>query len=117
MAVSKDGSITKILTSKVREKAHHILEVVDKKSWEGKFNPYKLKGLEYEERLDYLNNKDNLPNEVVFAAQDKYEEIVSAPDINLVDVATIGRFRDRGTLFINKRLMKYMFRDEDTYEF
>lgn len=116
IAVSKDGSMTKVRASKVRDKCIQIAEFISKNRFKGKFDVSKVKDLEYEDRLNYLSNKDNLPDEVVFEAQDEIVGLLSAEDTILVP----GFLRVKkipGTVFINLRLNQFGFRDENSCEY
>ena len=97
-------------------KGKHIPEFIGKKRLKGVFDASKLKGLTYEERLEYLRNKDNLPDDVVFEAQDKIGELLSADDTYLVP-GFLGSQKIRGTVFINIRLNQFGFRDEGSNEY
>ena len=116
IAVSRDGSMTKVRAAKVRDKGLHIPEFISKNHLKGKFDVSKVKNLEYEDRLDYLRNKDNLPDEVVFETQDKIVEFLSAEDTILVP-GFLGAKKIRGTIFINLRLNQFGFQDEDSYKY
>lgn len=100
----------------VRDKGKHIPGFLGKKRLKGVFDASKLKGLTYEERLKYLRNKDNLPDDVVFEAQDKIGEFLSADDTYLVP-GFLGSQKIRGTVFINVRLNQFGFRDEGSNEY
>lgn len=80
------------------------------------FDASKLEGLNYKERLEYLRNKDNLPDDVVFEAQDKIGELLSAEDTFLAP-GFLGSQKIRGTVFINLRLNQFGFRDEGSNEY
>ena len=84
ISVSHDGSMTNVPASKVRDKSLHIPELVSKERLEGKFDITKVKDLEYEDRLNYLRDEKNLPDEIVFEARDKIVEFLSAKDTVLV---------------------------------
>lgn len=71
ITISKDANMTKVRASKVRNKGLHIPEFFSKDRLKGKFAVTKIKNLEYEDRLNYLHNKDNLLDKVVFETQDK----------------------------------------------
>jgi len=116
IAVSKDGSMTKVRASKVWNKGLHIPEFLSKNRLKSKFDVTKVKDLEYEDRLNYLRNKDNLPDEVVFETQDKIVEFLLAEDTILVP-GFLGARKIRGTIFINLRLNQFGFRDEGSYEY
>jgi hypothetical protein len=60
-----------------------------------------------------LRNKDNLPDDVVFKAQDKIGELLSADDTYLAP-GFLESQKIRGTVFINIRLNQLGFRDEDS---
>jgi hypothetical protein len=114
--VSKDGSITKVSSSQVRDKGKHIPGFLSKKRLKGVFDAIKLKGLTYEERLGYLRNRDNLPDDVVFEAQEKIGELLSAKD-TFRTPGFLGSQKIRGTVFINLRLNQFGFRDEGSNEY
>jgi hypothetical protein len=116
ISVSHDGSMTNVPASKVRDKSLHIPELVSKERLEGKFDITKVKDLEYEDRLNYLRDEKNLPDEIVFEAQDKIVEFLSAKDTVLVP-GFLGSKKIRGTVFINLRLNQFGFRDQDSYDY
>ena len=128
--VSKDGSITKVSSSQVRDKGKHIPEflskgsaviskrsaVISKERLKGVFDASELEGLSYKNRFRYLRNRDNLPNDVVFEAQNKIGELLSAEDTFIVP-GFLGSQKIRGTVFINLRLNQFGFRDEVSNEY
>ena len=113
IALSKDGSMTKVRASKVGDKGLHIPEFLSKERLKGKFDITKVKDLEYEDRLDYLRNKDNLPDEVVFETQDKIVEFLSAVPKNSSQmdsvVQTIKTTRAGGSYEPTQNLAKKKF--------
>lgn len=116
VAIAKDGTLVKVYPNKVRDKGLHIPEFLPKEFLDGKFNVDEAKDLAYPDRLEYLRNKENLPDDVVSAAQDKIFDFFSAEDNYLVP-GKLGVKEIRGTIFINLRLNMYGFRDNDTYRY
>lgn len=114
--VSKDGSSTKVSSSQVRDKGKHIPEFLSKERLKGVFDASELEGLSYKDRLEYLQNRDNLPDDVVFEAQKKIGELLSAEDTFIVP-GFLGSQKIRGTVFINLRLNQFGFRDAVSNEY
>ena len=107
--------MTKVRASKVRDKSLPIPRFLNKYYLDSKFDISKVRDLNYKDRLDYLRNKDNLPDKVVFETQDKIVKFLSAEDTILVP-AFLGARKIRGNVFINLRLNQFGFWDEDSYE-
>nr|UDP55519.1 hypothetical protein orf238b [Schizostauron trachyderma] len=78
--VTKDGTFVHVEASKMRDKSHHIDDFIDLKDLEGKFNIDYVKTLSYEDRLEYVRNKDNLPDELVYQMQDEVLEFFTDPE-------------------------------------
>lgn len=54
-----------------------IKVIIDLKDLKGKFNIDYVKTLSYEDRLEYVRNKDNLPDELVYQMQDEVLEFLT----------------------------------------
>lgn len=67
-----------------------------------------MKDLNYKDRLEYLRNKENLPDEVVFETQDKIVEFLSEKDTFLA-FSFLGSQKIRRTVFITLRLKPIRF--------
>ena len=72
--------------------------------------------MDYIDRLNYLQDKKNLPDEIVFQAQDKILDFMTADDTRLVP-GFLGHSKIEGTVFINLRLNKVGFRDYNNYKY
>ena len=63
-----------------------------------------------------LRDKNNLPDEIVIKARDKILNFMTADDTKLVP-GFLGYSKIEGTVFINLRLNKVGFRDNNGYRF
>ena len=113
--VTKDGTFVHVEASKMRDKSHHIDDFIDLKDLEGKFNIDYVKTLSYEDRLEYVRNKDNLPDELVYQMQDEVLEFFTDPETVLVP-GFLGKYKEEGTVFINLKMNKVGFRDNPNYK-
>lgn len=104
VGVAKDGSFIHVPASQVRDKGLHIPDFLDAET------------LEYPDRLNYLRDKNNLPDEIVYQARDEILDFMTADDITLVP-GFLGDSKTEGTVFINVRLNKVGFRDYGSYKF
>ena len=64
--VTKDGTFVHVSASHMRDKSHHMDDFIDPEDLEGKFDIDYVKTLSYKDRLEYVRNKDNLPDELVY---------------------------------------------------
>ena len=103
-AVANDGTFINAEKSQVRDKGLHIPDFLD------------AENLEYLDRLKYLRDKNNLPDEIVIKARDKILNFMTADDTKLVP-GFLGHSKIEGTVFINLRLNKVGFRDNSGYRF
>ena len=93
----------------MREKSHHMDDFIDPKDLKDKFN------IDYEDRLEYVRNRDNLPDELVHQMQDEvlkfltHNETIAVPGF-------LGKYKKEGTVFINLKMNKVGFRDNSTYK-
>jgi hypothetical protein len=92
---------------------HHLL---DAETLDGKFDVTEVKNLKYPDRLNYLRDKNNLPDEIVYQARDKIFDFMTAEDTKLVP-GFLGDNKIEGTIFINPRLNKVGFRDHGSNKF
>jgi hypothetical protein len=116
VGVANDGTFINILDSHVRDKGLHIPDFLDAETLDGKFDVNEAKNLEYSDRLNYLRDKNNLPDDIVFQARDEILDFMTAQDTKLVP-GFLGNSKIEGTVFINLRLNKVGFRDNGSYEF
>ena len=116
LAVSRDGSITKINSDQVRDKGLHAPDFLKNSPLKNTFDISEAKNLSYEDRLEFLRDKSNLPDEVVHETQDEIKDFLSAEDTILVP-GYISARKDEGTVFLNPRLGKFGFRDKYTSEY
>ena len=115
-AVANDGTFINSEKSQVRDKGLHIPDFLDAETLDGKFDVTEVENLEYLDRLKYLRDKNNLPDEIVIKARDKILNFMTADDTKLVP-GFLGYSKIEGTVFINLRLNKVGFRDNNGYIF
>ena len=115
-AVANDGTFIRVETSQVRDKGLHIPDFLDAETLDGKFDVTEVKDLEYRDRLNYLRDNNNLPDEIVIKARDEILNFMTADDTKLIP-GFLGYNKIEGTVFINLRLNKVGFRDNDGYRF
>ena len=115
-AVANDGTFIRVETSQVRDKGLHIPDFLDAETLDGKFDVTEVENLEYLDRLKYLRDKNNLPDEIVIQARDQIINFMTADDTKLVP-GFLGHSKIEGTVFINLRLNKVGFRDNSGYRF
>lgn len=115
--VTKDGTFVHVEASQMRDKSHHIDDFIDLKDLEGKFDIDYVKTLSsYEDRLEYVRNKDNLPDELVYQMQDEVLEFFTDPETIPVP-GFLGKYKEEGTaVFINLKRNKVGFRDNSNYK-
>jgi hypothetical protein len=119
VVVANDGSIINIEIAQVRDKGLHIPDFVDIDISNSRFNRgkiKKLKKLDYQDRLNYLRNKGNLSDKIVYEARDEILDFMTAPDTMMVP-GFLRSSKIEGTVFINMRLGKIGFRDYGTNKF
>ena len=116
VAVANDGTFINAEKSQVRDKGLHIPDFLDAETLDGKFDVTEVKDLEYRDRLNYLRDHNNLPDEIVIKARDEILNFMTADDTKLVP-GFLGYHKIEGTVFINLRLNKVGFRDNDGYRF
>lgn len=116
IAVANDGTFINAEKSQVRDKGLHIPDFLDAETLDGKFDVTEVKDLGYRDRLNYLRDKNNLPDEIVIKARDEILNFMTADDTKLVP-GFLGYSKIEGTVFINLRLNKVGFRDNDGYRF
>jgi hypothetical protein len=116
VGIANDGTFINILNSQVRDKGLHIPDFLDAETLDGKFDVSEAKNLEYPDRLNYLRDKNNLPDDIVFQARDEILDFMTTEDTQLVD-GFLGFSKIEGTVFINLRLNKVGFRDYGSYKF
>lgn len=110
VGVAEDGSTVNIDISQVRDKGLHIPDFLNAEILDGKFDVTKVRKLKYPDRLNYLRNKNNLPDELVYQARDKILDFMTAKDTKLIP-GFLGASKIEGTVFINLRLKKVGLRD------
>jgi len=115
-AMAKDGTIIHVPASQVRDKGLHIPDFLDEERLHGKFDVTEAEGLKYSDRLNYLRDKNNLPDEIVYEARDEILDFMTADDTILVP-GFLGYRKLEGTVFVNTRLNKVGFRDYNSYKF
>jgi len=115
IGVTKDGTFVHVEASKMRDKSHHIDDFIDLKDLKGKFDINYVKTLSYEDRLEYVRNKDNLSDELVYQMQDEVLEFFTDPETILVP-GFLGKYKEEGTVFINLKMNKVGFRDNSNYK-
>ena len=69
-AVANDGTFINAEKSQVPDKGLHIPDFLDAETLDGKFDVTQVENLEYLDRLKYLRDKKNLPDEIVIKARD-----------------------------------------------
>ena len=116
IAVANDGTFINAEKYQVRDKGLHIPDFLDAETLDGKFDVTEVKDLGYRDRLNYLRDKNNLPDEIVIKARDEILNFMTADDTKLVP-GFLGYSKIEGTVFINLRLNKVGFRDNDGYRF
>ena len=116
IGVANDGTFIHTEKSQVRDKGLHIPDFLDAETLDGKFDVSEAKNLEYLDRLKYLRDKNNLPDEIVIQARDEILDFMTADDTKLVP-GFLGHRKIEGTVFINLRLNKVGFRDNNGYRF
>lgn len=116
IAIANDGTFINAEKSQVRDKGLHIPDFLDAETLDGKFAVIEVKDLEYRDRLNYLRNNNNLPDEIVTKARDEILNFMTADDTKLIP-GFLGYNKIEGTVFINLRLNKVGFRDNDGYRF
>ena len=109
--VANDGTFIHIEKSQVRDKGLHIPDFLDAETLDGKFDVIEAEKLKYLDRLEYLRDENNLPDEIVIITRDKILDFMTAKDTHLVP-GYLGYWKIEGTVFINVRLMKVGFRDK-----
>ena len=114
--VANDGTFINAEKSQVRDKGLHIPDFLDAETLDGKFDVTEAENLEYLDRLKYLRYKNNLPDEIVIKARDEILNFMTADDTKLVP-GFLGYSKIEGTVFINLRLNKVGFRDNNGYRF
>ena len=114
--IAKDGTFIHASASQVRDKGLHIPDFLDEETLDGKFDVTQAETLEYSDRLKYLRDKNNLPDEIVSQARDKILDFMTADDTMLIP-GCLGHNKIEGTVFINTRLNKVGFRDSSSYKF
>ena len=116
VGIANDGTFIHVPTSQVRDKGLHIHDFLDAEILDGKFDVTEAETLEYTDRLNYLRDKNNLPDEIVYQARDEILDFMTADDTTLVP-GFLGDSKIEGTVFINVRLNKVGFRDNGSYKF
>jgi len=116
VGVANDGTFINVATSQVRDKGLHIPDFLDAEILDGKFDVTEAETLGYTDRLNYLRDKNNLPDEIVDQATDEILNFMTADDTKLVP-GFLGFRKIEGTVFINLRLNKVGFRDNNGYKF
>jgi hypothetical protein len=116
VGIANDGTFINILDSQVRDKGLHIPDFLDAETLDGKFDVSEADNLEYSDRLNYLRDKNNLPDDIVFQARDEILDFMTAVDTKLIP-GFLGKSKIEGTVFINLRLNKVGFRDNGSYKF
>lgn len=114
IAVANDGTFIYAEKSQIRDKGLHIPDFLDAETLDGKFDVTEAENLEYLDRLKYLRDKNNLPDEIVIKARDEILDFMTADDTKLVP-GFLGHSKIDGTVFINLRLNKVGFRDNNGY--
>jgi hypothetical protein len=114
--VANDGTFIHAEKSQVRDKGLHIPDFLDAETLDGKFDVIEAEKLKYLDRLKYLRDENNLPDEIVITARDKILDFMTADDTKLVP-GYLGYSKIEGTVFINLRLNKVGFRDNNGYRF
>jgi hypothetical protein len=115
--VMKDGSIIHVNSSKIRDKAHHMGDFLSPEDLEGKFDLDCVKSIRsHQERLKYVRNKNNLPDDLVYKMQDEVLKFVT-DDGAMIIPGFIGEHKEEGTVLINLKLEKVAFRDYGTNNF
>ena len=94
----------------------HIPDFIDAEILDGKFDVTKAEDLEYQNRLKYLRDKNNLPDDIVEKARDEILNFMTAEDTMLIP-GFLGSQKIEGTIFINIRLNKVGFSNYNTYKF
>lgn len=84
IGVANDGTFIHAEKSQVRDKGLHIPDFLDAETLDGKFNLTEAESLEYLDRLKYLRDKNNLPDEIVIEARDQILNFMTAVDTKLV---------------------------------
>jgi hypothetical protein len=87
-----------------------------KKTLDGKFDVTEAENLEYSDRLNYLQDKNNLPDEIVSRARNEISDFITAEDTKLVN-GFLGYSKIEGIVFINLILNKVGFRDCSSYKY
>ena len=116
LGVANDGTFIHVRASKVRDKGLHIPDFLAAEILDGKFDVTEAETLKYPDRLNYLRDKKNLPDDIVYQARDEILNFMTAKDTKLVP-GFLGYRKIEGTIFINLRLNKVGFRDSDGYKF
>jgi hypothetical protein len=99
----------------MRDKSYHMDNVIDPEDLKGKFDIDYVKTLSYKDRLKYVRNKDNLPDELVSQMQDKVLKFLSDNE-RIAVPSFLGKYKREGRVFINLKMNKVGFRDKSTYE-
>ena len=91
----------------------HIPDFIDAEILDGKFDVTKAEDLEYQNRLKYLRDKNNLPDDIVEKARDEILNFMTAEDTMLIP-GFLGSQKIEGTIFINIRKLIYLKRRQRT---
>ena len=86
-----DGTPIHVSASQVRDKGHHIDDFLDPETLDGKFDPGAVREAKsYEERLEYLRDKENLPDEIVYKTRDRMLSFMTNAEYTLLIPGFLG---------------------------
>ncbi len=113
----KDGSLVHVDSSQIRDKSHHMGDFLSPEDLQGKFDINHVKKIRsYQDKLEYVRNKNNLPHDLVYQMQD---EVLKFPtdDTTIAVPGFIGKYRQEGTIFVNLEMEKVGFIYHGTNKF
>ena len=80
VGVANDGAFINVSNSQVRNKGLHIPDFLDAEILDGKFDVTKAKTLGYTDRLNYLRDKNNLPDAIVDESRNEILNFMAADE-------------------------------------